>query len=286
VGRTPDNAVQLLEDSVSRHHATLWVQADQVLIRDEGTSNGTFVRGERIPAQSPHPIQPGDEIRIGTATFILAVAQPAAVAAAEAPSRAPSQAMWVLGGAVLAGVLLMVLIMFMVGRGGPAQTVLPPSLTPTPSATQPPVTPSATPASVTATATPLARPVVVPATPTATPSSLITLIEPANGASFGGSNAYILLRWKPERPLASGEVYLVTLDCQRQVSIPAETGRTDQTQWQVPAHVYNALTDAGQCRWWVNIASSAGNPVSPPSATWTFTWAKEKEPGGTPGMDK
>jgi hypothetical protein len=108
----------------------------------------------------------------------------------------------------------------------------------------------------------------------------LTLLEPAEGSRFGGGGAYILLRWKSGRSLASGEIYLVTLDCQRPASLPPELGRTNQTQWQVLAHVYDVLTDARQCKWWVNIASSAGNPVSPPSAAWTFIWEKEKDQSG------
>ncbi len=68
IGRTPDNAIRLADDAVSRHHATVWAQGEQVFVRDEGTTNGTLLRGQRIPTQTPQPVQVGDEIRIATAT--------------------------------------------------------------------------------------------------------------------------------------------------------------------------------------------------------------------------
>ncbi len=297
LGRKSDNAVQIHDSRVSRHHATVWIQAGQAFIRDEDTTNGTIVRGQRIPPRTAHPLQAGDEICIGNATFVLAVAQSAPVVVQRARGSPLSTSAYVMGGVVLVAIVLILLIGSLAGRGMPAIRVTF-TLTPTRSATQPPVARSATPTRP-ATATPTIIPTPLPTatslpSPTqvivssVTPSNVLSLLEPADGSRFGGGSAYILLRWKSERSLASGEIYLVTLDCQRPASLPQELGRTDQTQWQAPAHVYDVLTDARQCKWWVNIATSAGSPISPPSATWTFIWEKEKEsqPVSTPKIDK
>lgn len=48
VGRNPACNLVLPDPSVSRHHAALRLQDHRLLVRDAGSSNGTFVNGERI----------------------------------------------------------------------------------------------------------------------------------------------------------------------------------------------------------------------------------------------
>jgi ABC-type multidrug transport system ATPase subunit len=67
IGRAPDNGLCLSDDlSVSRYHAQVAWTANQFVITDVGSSDGTYVNGVRIPAQSPHRLNHGDQIRIGT----------------------------------------------------------------------------------------------------------------------------------------------------------------------------------------------------------------------------
>ncbi len=67
IGREVGNAVQLDRDNtVSRRHARVIKQGDSWLIRDEGSSNGTWVNGVRITEQT---LRPGDEIQIGATFF-------------------------------------------------------------------------------------------------------------------------------------------------------------------------------------------------------------------------
>jgi pSer/pThr/pTyr-binding forkhead associated (FHA) protein len=67
VGRDAAREIALTADAtVSRRHASLAPEADGVLLRDEGSSNGTFVNGQ--PVQQ-HLLHPGDEVRIGASTF-------------------------------------------------------------------------------------------------------------------------------------------------------------------------------------------------------------------------
>ncbi len=63
VGRGQDNDVVLDDVGVSRHHARLSWQANQWLLEDLGSRNGTFVNGQRIG--SPTWLRPGDQIAFG-----------------------------------------------------------------------------------------------------------------------------------------------------------------------------------------------------------------------------
>ncbi len=67
VGREAGCHVPLVNDNTtSRRHATITVSPDGYTIRDEGSSNGTFVNGVRIQEQK---LTPGDEIQIGATRF-------------------------------------------------------------------------------------------------------------------------------------------------------------------------------------------------------------------------
>src|SRR5579872_3396501 len=48
VGRSSDLDMVLVEDMVSRKHARIAMQGDQIWIEDLGSTNGTFVNGEKI----------------------------------------------------------------------------------------------------------------------------------------------------------------------------------------------------------------------------------------------
>jgi len=67
IGRDPGNAVSLAVDStVSRRHAVIAAQDSGYVIRDQGSSNGTFVNGARV---TESPLRPGDEVSIGGTRF-------------------------------------------------------------------------------------------------------------------------------------------------------------------------------------------------------------------------
>lgn len=63
IGREQGSTLQIDSPGVSRKHARLAYQDDQYLIEDLGSSNGTFVNGERI--SKPWPLKNGDMIGIG-----------------------------------------------------------------------------------------------------------------------------------------------------------------------------------------------------------------------------
>ncbi|MBN2148817.1 MAG: FHA domain-containing protein [Anaerolineales bacterium] len=64
LGRGEDNVVIVPSAKVSRHHARIEWNVDRFCVRDLDSSNGTYVSGQRIPAQKPCALQEGDEIRL------------------------------------------------------------------------------------------------------------------------------------------------------------------------------------------------------------------------------
>lgn len=70
IGRDTANPVALPNDTnASRRHATIQGGNGDYQIVDHGSSNGTFVNGVRVPAQTPQPLRSGDEVQIGTTRF-------------------------------------------------------------------------------------------------------------------------------------------------------------------------------------------------------------------------
>jgi pSer/pThr/pTyr-binding forkhead associated (FHA) protein len=63
IGRSSDLDMVLVEDMVSRKHAKIQAQADQIWIEDLGSTNGTFVNGEKIKRAR---LKEGDRVLIGT----------------------------------------------------------------------------------------------------------------------------------------------------------------------------------------------------------------------------
>jgi len=81
VGRSSDLDMVLVEDMVSRKHARIAMQGDQIWIEDLGSTNGTFVNGEKIKRAR---LKEGDRVLIGTSILKL-------IAADSAPESSTSQ---------------------------------------------------------------------------------------------------------------------------------------------------------------------------------------------------
>lgn len=77
VGREADCHLRPNSDLVSRHHCVFLVDDYTVRLRDLGSTNGTYVNGQRIQGQVV--LQPGDAVQIGKLAFQLVVYQPAPV---------------------------------------------------------------------------------------------------------------------------------------------------------------------------------------------------------------
>jgi pSer/pThr/pTyr-binding forkhead associated (FHA) protein len=63
IGRSSDLDMVLVEDMVSRKHARIAPQGEQIWIEDLGSTNGTFVNGEKIKRAR---LKEGDRVLIGT----------------------------------------------------------------------------------------------------------------------------------------------------------------------------------------------------------------------------
>ena len=69
IGRDKDAGLQLPNESVSRQHARLVVDARGVTVEDNASGNGTLVN-ER-PLVAPRKLESGDEVRVGKFTLVF-----------------------------------------------------------------------------------------------------------------------------------------------------------------------------------------------------------------------
>jgi pSer/pThr/pTyr-binding forkhead associated (FHA) protein len=87
VGRVSDNAFEIPEASVSSHHAEIILRGHDVVIRDLGSTNGTFINGEKI---TEAVLKPGQTLRFGTIDLKLdtgdGVSNPGAAGISGVPS--------------------------------------------------------------------------------------------------------------------------------------------------------------------------------------------------------
>lgn len=63
LGRAKDNTLVIHDNSVSAHHCDILTYGTEVIVREKDSTNGTFINGMRIVAQSP--VQHGQVIRFG-----------------------------------------------------------------------------------------------------------------------------------------------------------------------------------------------------------------------------
>lgn len=156
IGRGADNDVVISDNVVSRRHCQIQRAANDWMITDLGSANGTHVNGQRIT--TPTLLRPGDLIRVGQTTLqAQAIAEPptlpsvqpiaAQVQAPPMPAQTGSNAwLWVGLGVlfiVLLGVSVLAVVFFTLPKPTPAVAIpspttglaLAPSATATPSAT-------------------------------------------------------------------------------------------------------------------------------------------------------
>jgi len=68
VGAAPDNDLVVVDPAVSRHHLSLELAPEGVLVRDLDSLNGTRYRGQRIGSLT---LSPGSRIQIGESTLLI-----------------------------------------------------------------------------------------------------------------------------------------------------------------------------------------------------------------------
>ena len=70
VGRSLDSDIRFSNSEVSRHHAVISRKGSQAFVRDLGSSNGTFVNGDRVHDQ-PVQVLPGATLTFGDLVFTM-----------------------------------------------------------------------------------------------------------------------------------------------------------------------------------------------------------------------
>ena len=92
IGRDPQCQLRPASPSISKRHCALFVKGKQVLIRDFGSTNGTFVNGTLVEGEVP--LKDGDEIKVGPLEFRVSISL---TAAAPKPEAVPAAATPTLG---------------------------------------------------------------------------------------------------------------------------------------------------------------------------------------------
>ena len=62
LGRAPNNDILLDDQAISGQHCRIRPTGEGFVLHDLGSTNGTFVNGNRV---TRHPLRPGDQIRVG-----------------------------------------------------------------------------------------------------------------------------------------------------------------------------------------------------------------------------
>jgi hypothetical protein len=112
LGRGKENDIVLLEHGVSRQHACIHKVSQGWMLTDLGSTNGTFVNGQRIPAHEAYLLCPGDRVAIGAAGLVVRedrVHEPAAAHGAE-PALAEEERRKPAPGLMVAGAVLLVVV--------------------------------------------------------------------------------------------------------------------------------------------------------------------------------
>lgn len=74
VGRADDNSFPIPDGSVSSHHCEITLRGHEHLVRDLGSTNGTFINGEPV---TESVLKPGEVLRLGQVAMRLETGGPA-----------------------------------------------------------------------------------------------------------------------------------------------------------------------------------------------------------------
>lgn len=89
VGRNPERDLHLESPVVSGTHGRVIVGPQGAAFIDLGSTNGTFIGERRLAANQPHPLTPGEELRVGP--FLLIYVPPGVVYPPEDVAQPPAE---------------------------------------------------------------------------------------------------------------------------------------------------------------------------------------------------
>lgn len=65
IGRLDDNQFSIAEPSVSSHHCEVFAKGDDIVVKDLGSTNGTFINERQMEAGKEGTLRPGQVLRLG-----------------------------------------------------------------------------------------------------------------------------------------------------------------------------------------------------------------------------
>jgi len=65
LGRLEENSFCIPEPSVSSRHCELWAKGDEIVIKDLGSTNGSFINDAQLAAEKEATLRPGQTLRLG-----------------------------------------------------------------------------------------------------------------------------------------------------------------------------------------------------------------------------
>jgi predicted component of type VI protein secretion system len=71
LGRGEEAKFRIQHDLVSRRHCEFFERQGQVYVRDLGSTNGTFLNDEQVPASTKTAVSPGAVVRVGGLSFAV-----------------------------------------------------------------------------------------------------------------------------------------------------------------------------------------------------------------------
>jgi pSer/pThr/pTyr-binding forkhead associated (FHA) protein len=90
IGRGTDCDLRLNESTISRHHCILHLTAAEASLIDLGSSNGTFLNGQRVRSQAV--LHSGDKLDMGSYRFVVVLGDQDWVEPGKGPAVNPAAA--------------------------------------------------------------------------------------------------------------------------------------------------------------------------------------------------
>ena len=72
IGRESDNDIVIDSKLASRHHCIIQKIRDAYFLKDENSTNGTYINGRRIPSDKYVRLNVGDKVTVGSSNIVMA----------------------------------------------------------------------------------------------------------------------------------------------------------------------------------------------------------------------